>query len=102
MENKSITVKGKLIGGGGGDTILIAVQSETGPNINAYCNTQCDSWFVNHPNGSTSLKESLKGKNIILEYAAEPNGDRLPGARPGDLFFFVKSVEIMPNDYPSP
>ena len=97
MENKSITVKGKLLGGGVGDTILIVVQSETGPNIDAHCNTQCGDWFMAHRNG-WSLKESLKGKNIILEYAAEPNGDRLPGARPGDLFFFVKSVEIMPND----
>ena len=102
MENKSITVKGKLLGGSVGDTILIVVQSEAGPNIDAHCNTQCGDWFVHHPTGSTSLKESLKGKNIILEYAAEPNGDRLPGVRPDTLFFFVKSVEIMPNDYPSP
>ena len=101
MENKSITVKGKLIGGGGGDDMRIIVQSETGPNINAYCNTQCGDWFMAHRNG-WSLKESLKGKNVTLEYAAEPNGDRVAGPRTDTLFFFVKSVEIMPNDYPSP
>ena len=101
MENKSITVKGKLLGGGGGDDMRIIVQSETGPDIVAYCNTQCGDWFVNHPNG-WSLKESFKGKNVTLEHAAEPNGDRVTGPRTDTLFFFVKSVEIMPNDYPSP
>jgi hypothetical protein len=93
MENKSITVRGKLIGGGGGDDMRIIVQSPTGSDIEAYCTTQCGDWFVDHPNGS-SLKESLKGRTVTLEYAAEPNGDRLAGPPADSLFFFVKSVDL--------
>jgi hypothetical protein len=93
MENKSITVRGKLIGGGGGDDMRIIVQSPTGSDIEAYCTTQCGDWFVDHPNGS-SLKESLKGRTVTLEYAAEPNGDRVAGSHADSPFFFVKSVDL--------
>jgi len=98
MENKLITVRGKLIGGGGVDDMRIIVQSETGPDIVAYCTTQCNSWFMDHPNGWSLLKESFKGKNVTVKYAVEPNGDRIAGPRADSLLFFVKSVDIMSCD----
>ena len=98
MENKLITVRGKLIGGGGVDDMRIIVQSETGPDIVAYCTTQCNSWFMDHPNGWSLLKESFKGKNVTVKYAVEPNGDRIAGPRADALLFFVKSVDIMSCD----
>lgn len=91
------TVTGKLVGGGGVDDMRIIVQASSGQKVEAYCTDKCPEWFVEDAGTEVySLKKSVKGKKIVLDYAVEPNQDRIAGPGPDEALPFVKAVRLLP------
>lgn len=91
------TVTGKLVDGGGTDDMQIVVQTESGQKVRAYCTTKCGDWF-DEERGTEAhrLKNSFKGKSIVLDYSVESNRSRIAGPDDNERLPFVRKVQVLP------
>jgi hypothetical protein len=91
------SVTGNLVAGGGVDDMRIVVQGAAGSKVDAYCVGQCGDWFEAEEGSEVfDLKKSMKGKKVVMEYAVEPNRDRIAGPDSKEKLLFVKKVRVLP------
>jgi hypothetical protein len=73
----------------------IIVRTLSGQEIEVYCTTHCGEWFdVEEGTEVYQLKKSVTGKRVRLEYAVEPNRDRIAGPGSNERLTFVKKIQI--------
>ena len=86
---------GVLVGGGGVDDMQVVVQTIDGRKVSAYCDNNCGDWFEEGDDTEVfTLKKEFKGKKVVLQYAVEPNRDRVVGPTHDEPLPFVKHLQF--------
>lgn len=90
-------VTGTLLAGGGIDDNSLTIRTPQGKQVMAYCLDRCGDWFREDANtGGTTLKPALKGRKVHMQYAVEPNRDRVAGPGSDEPLAFIHQVRILP------
>jgi len=93
----SAEVTGTLLAGGGIDDNSLTIRTAQGKQVTAYCIDRCGDWFREDANtGGTTLKPTLKGRKVSMQYAVEPNRDRIAGPGADEPLAFIRTVRILP------
>jgi len=96
---KQETLTGVLIGGGGQgfDPDVIIVLTDDGRRAWGYCDIDScnDNLFESEGEGGNSLNSSLRGKNVSVTFANEPNKSRLAGQDENEMEIFVKKIQFI-------
>jgi len=91
------SISGKLVTGGGTDDMRLGVRTAEGNTIDAHCFDTCGDWFIEKGDGSPLfiLKKHLLGKKVSMEYAIEPNNDRIAGPGKDEPVLIIKKVRFV-------
>ncbi|MCD5996631.1 hypothetical protein KDX38_23685 [Pseudomonas sp. CDFA 602] len=92
---KPETFQGALIAGNGTDDYTITVLLNDGRRFTAWCDGQCDAWFVAEDEGEATLRPEMVGKTVKVTVANEPNNDRIAGPSEDEMLIFVKKAELV-------
>ena len=89
------TYEGKIVDGGGGDDMQIAVKVSSSLTVSAYCNRQCGDWFTEDEDAVFHLKPKMVGRKVRVVVKREPNDGRIAGPSDDEEFLFIKSVKML-------